>query len=348
MASTQQAEAADVATEAFPSSVAVALRTAPAMELASPADIEYAMRQFDGEQFMAEVLGQALDKWFYAFKVAGKQVEGVSAKGAHEFARLRAEQGFPIRFPMDGVRLEEISQNGETGIRAIVIAREYRTGLEAIGMAFYPYYEERKSGEKVFDRMADRKALAVAERNAILRLTPERAIIQALRLRAEAVARNERQLKEEQRSAIARAPEARRVTAGTAEERHDLDPYKHSGHEQPRRGAPSKRTYPGDGASDEAKLAWASSLRLRGKPDKWGGNGSKPMGDISSEVLSSAAEFFAGKLKEAPGDGALEDQVLAARIVLHDRERAQTALDLDADAATDATPATSGDDDLPF
>lgn len=220
---TQALESVETTPGEFPSSMAVAIRTAPMMELASPAEIQRAMQQLDAQAFLADIMGEALEKWFYSFKIAGKSIEGVSAKGAHEFARLRAEQGFPIRFPIDQVRYEETTENGELGIRAMVVARDHRSGMEGIGLGFYPHYEERsikENGtvirvERVFDRMAGRKAMSVAERNAILRLIPENVILSSLKVRAQIVAENEKSRQAQERLAYAERPEAPRITAGT-------------------------------------------------------------------------------------------------------------------------------------
>jgi hypothetical protein len=222
----------------FPSEsarMAIAHYTAPVRDLASPSEIHAAMMQLDEAEFLAEIMGSALDKWFYSFKVSGKLVEGVSAKGAHEFARLRAEQGFPIRFPLDGIRYEEASENGEAGVRVFIVAREVRTSQEAIGMAFYPYHNERaikdRDGNilkivKEFDKYAGRKAMSVAERNAILRLTPEQVIVAALKGRAQAIARNEALVTERARVAMLARPEAQRtVVAPGAPPKALADPY---------------------------------------------------------------------------------------------------------------------------
>ena len=134
-------------------------------DIASPEEIERAMANFDADEMVRDIAGEAIDTWFYAFPMDGKEVVGVSAKGAHEFARLRAEQGFPIVFPRESVQLFEATQNGILGIRAIVTARDYRTRGEGLGTAFYPYATAKRDGTKVSDRFPDRKALNVAERN---------------------------------------------------------------------------------------------------------------------------------------------------------------------------------------
>lgn len=216
---TTTSETAETTAAEFPSSMAVAIRTAPTVTLASPSEIQHAMQQLDEQAFLAEIMGEALEKWFYSFRISGKEVEGVSAKGAHEFARLRAEQGFPIRFPMDGIRYEETSEMGEQGVRATVIARDYRTHAEAIGVAFYPYFTEKRDGSKEFDRMAGRKAMSVAERNAILRLIPEKTVLSALKVRARIVAENEKERAEHARLAYESRPEAPRLIAGTEPQR---------------------------------------------------------------------------------------------------------------------------------
>lgn len=70
--------------------------------------------------------------------------------------------------------------------------------------------------------MAGRKAMSVAERNAILRLIPEKTIISALKVRARIIAENEQGRELESRAAMAARPEARRITAGSEPQR---DPY---------------------------------------------------------------------------------------------------------------------------
>lgn len=316
----------------FPSDAAVMVRTAPTVNVASPQDIQKIMLQLDEQQFMAEVMGEALEKWFYSFKIGGKMMEGVSAKGAHEFARLRAEQGFFIRFPMDGIRYEECEEMGEQGVRATVIARDGRTHAEAIGVAFYPYMSERSNGTKEFDRFAGRKAMSVAERNAILRLIPEKTVLSALKVRAQIVAANETQRELQARLAAERRPEAPRVVASAPQPA--MDPY-----------SPPKAAVP----VAEMSLPQAKLLPLMGKPDKWNGNGSKPLHECPDSVLKQASAFFTAKLKEQASPR-MDEQVKAIALVLADR--AQPALHLAAPAASPIDDFPSAlldeDDDLPF
>lgn len=163
----------------------------PVTELASPADIARAISERDDAQIMANIAGEIVDEWFYNFKIAGKPVEGVSVTGAEEFARIRAEQGFPIRFPVQEMTVEQVTQDGELGIRVILIARDVRTGQDGIGICFKPYMiprqvrdeEGRPTGryEMVADNMPDRKALSIAQRNATLALLPQAQILAVLR-----------------------------------------------------------------------------------------------------------------------------------------------------------------------
>lgn len=225
----------------FPSEGAIVLRTMPTVALQDPADIARAMGQFDEQVFLAELMGEAIQAWFYDFKVAGKKVEGVSAQGAHEFARIRADQGYAIRFPADQVTVDEVTELGERGIRAVVIARDARTGQEGIGMAFYPHYAARQNGDKEFDRFAGRKALSVAERNAILRLIPEATILGVLKERDKVIGENARRNQAAGEAVLANRPQAKRLDAGESRaqaERHD--PYAVS-------GVPGKRQATGQG-----------------------------------------------------------------------------------------------------
>jgi hypothetical protein len=89
--------------------------------------------------------------------------------------------------------------------------------------------------------------------------------------------------------------------------------------------------YPGENASAEELLAWAAPLPLRGKPDKWGGNGGKPLGELPDSLLQQVEEFFGAKAKEKPEDLAVRDQWRAAVIVRADRLAAQTTLEFDGD-----------------
>lgn len=158
----------------------------------APSEVAALVQQFDDEAFLTSVAGEAMEKWFYEFKIQGKQIEGVSAVGADEFARLRAAQGFPI----EHVRFEttEKTRNGALGLEVFVVLRDVRTRAESIGMAWYPYLVERERNgqrEMVADNFPDRKALAVAVRNAILGLIPQPLIVAVLRARKAFLKTNE-------------------------------------------------------------------------------------------------------------------------------------------------------------
>ena len=147
----------------------------------TPAQVAAYMRERDDAQLMKQLTGEASNEWFYSFRIQGSLVEGVSIIGAMEFARLRAEQGFPIRFPIHNIEAREVERNGERGVECIAIARDHRTGAEGVGLAFYPYALRKRDGSSVEDRFADRKALSVAKRNAILDLVPEAMVRQMLK-----------------------------------------------------------------------------------------------------------------------------------------------------------------------
>ncbi len=179
------------------------------VELQSPEQVAAYIRQRDDEQIMQQMLGEASTAWFYEFKIQGKPVRGVSVVGAEQFARLRAEQGFPIRFPIHNLTAREVERHGEPGIEVIAIARDYRSGAEGIGMAWYPWYPPRKDNKAVLDDKADRKALAVAKRNAILDLVPEHMVRELLERGVAAISRNG----ERQREDVTRARAERERTA---------------------------------------------------------------------------------------------------------------------------------------
>lgn len=158
----------------------------------APYEVAALVQQFDDEAFLMSVAGEAMEKWFYEFKIQGKQIEGVSAVGADEFARLRAAQGFPI----EHVRFETVekTRNGALGLEVFVVLRDVRTRAESIGMAWYPYLVEReRNGSTILvpDNFPDRKALAVAVRNAILGLIPQPLIVAVLRARKAFLKTNE-------------------------------------------------------------------------------------------------------------------------------------------------------------
>lgn len=201
---------------------AMVLHSEPVMQLASPQEVQAMIRQRDEQAMMASFAGEVISSWFYEFKIGGKTVEGVGVVGAEEFARIRAEQGYPITYPFNGVRIAEDSLNGEIGVRATIVARDQRTGAEAIGTAFYPHYAKRRDGSHEFDDKADRKALSVAKRNAILDLVPQAMILTILKARKQLIASNETRIKNQERVAlgeqIANAPEPRRVRAAGREQ----------------------------------------------------------------------------------------------------------------------------------
>lgn len=100
-------------------------------------------------------------------------------------------------------------------------------------------------------------------------------------------------------------------------------------------------------------LAWAAKVKLLGKPDKWGGNGSKPMGELPTSLLEQVRDFFAKKRSEVgEPDERLDTQIRAAAIILADREREQGTLELEAEEdVPDELPKALKDEDddgLPF
>lgn len=180
--------------------------------------------QFDEHAYLATIMEQALEPWFYAIRTNGQLVDGISVVGARELARLRAEMGFAIRLPIDQVRTEETTENGERGIRATVVARDYRSGAEGMGESFYPHYADRQiedvqgnvvGVEKEFDRFAGRKALGVAERNAILSHIPEHIVNAVLKARVSIVADNKKRRADEALAALTDRLAAKIVLACT-------------------------------------------------------------------------------------------------------------------------------------
>lgn len=219
----------DPTDDALEQAVARSLVRREPMELASPAEIAAAIAQRDDDQILATMAGEVITEFFYEFKIANKLVEGISVTGANEFARIRADAGFPIRFPSGSIQAEEVTQNAVRGIRVIVTARDCRSGADGIGLCFQPWLVERKIKDKqgrvtgtemVENNHADRKALSIAKRNAILTLLPEAQILVILRERKKLIATNER----EQRTALAPPPPTTRAVPPVVQQQQG-DPY---------------------------------------------------------------------------------------------------------------------------
>lgn len=204
------------------------------------ADAMVQMMSLRDQALLDAAMDNVLSEWFYELEgPSGEAIEGVSAAGAMEFARLRASFGYPIRFPLDGIRIEDdVMHAGEKGVRAIVIARDNRSGQDAIGEAFYPYFplvmDDRGQEKRVLtrDQFADRKAISVAQRNAILDLVGEAFVKKVLSGRKKLIVTNEAALKREVKAARNDAISRRRsiplmsaaAAAAEAPDPYDLKP----------------------------------------------------------------------------------------------------------------------------
>lgn len=110
-------------------------------------------------------------------------------------------------------------------------------------------------------------------------------------------------------------------------------PPKSEGGDQPDQG-PSSGGIETSTASTEATdlsemtLEQAMALPLLGKAENWGGNGGKEMGILSSKLLTAARTFFATKLEEKGEDPRMEAQVHAITLILDEREKDQTKMEL--------------------
>lgn len=186
-----------------------------AIAIVDGVEITALIRERDDEAMLAAFMGEVTSNWFYEFEVAGKKIEGVGVIGADEFARIQADRGCPITIPPYGVDVREATQNDERGIRATVIMRDARTRRESVGVAFYPYMLKKRDGSKTFDDKADRKALSVAKRNAILDLIPQAEILAVLHERKRLIALNQERINAQVEAARDEAlalPAPRRVT----------------------------------------------------------------------------------------------------------------------------------------
>ena len=132
--------------------------------------------------------------WFYDLELNGAEIEGIGIEGALELAAFRAEQGFPIHF-YNGIELLEVERNGKRGVQATVVAREGRSMREGLGVAFYPYERTIQvlgADKTEVDPRADRAALSIAKRNAILDLIPAHIGQAILDMRSHAIPANDK------------------------------------------------------------------------------------------------------------------------------------------------------------
>jgi BarA-like signal transduction histidine kinase len=216
------------ATPSQSTAVATQQQEPRAIAIVDGVEITALIRERDDEAMLAAFMGEVTGNWFYEFEVAGKKIEGVGVIGADEFARIQAERGCPIGIPPYGVDIREATQNDERGIRATVIMRDQRTKRESVGVAFYPYYLKKRDGSKVFDDKADRKALSVAKRNAILDLIPQAEILAVLHERKRLIALNQERINKQvaaTRDEVLALPAPRTVTREQLASENTADGY---------------------------------------------------------------------------------------------------------------------------
>jgi hypothetical protein len=91
----------------------------------------------------------------------------------------------------------------------------------------------------------------------------------------------------------------------------------------------------------EMTLEHAMALPLLGGPDKWNGNGGKPLGIQRSGLLRQVRTFFAKKLEEDGDDPRLEAQIHAITLILDEREKDQTKMELGDKTAPDPAPGST-------
>lgn len=225
MTATDTKDRASSSTQAAPASQSTAVATQPlqpqAIAIIDGVEVPSLIRERDDELMLAAFMGEVVDTWFYEFEIAGKKVEGVGVIGADEFARIQAERGCPITVVPYGISIVEVARNDERGVQATVVMRDARTRRESVGVAFYPYWLKKKNGEKVYDDKADRKALSVAKRNAILDLIPQEEILAVLKARKQLIAQNKVRLEGVRQRAIAAAPAVTAVYDAQAERQRD-------------------------------------------------------------------------------------------------------------------------------
>lgn len=150
-----------------------------------------AMKQREMEELLMFALREMTSEWFYDLELNGADIEGIGIQGALELAAFRAEQGYAIRLLT--VEVIDTTRKGAPGAQATVVAREARTSREGVGIAFFPYQLDalEVGSTPEMDPRADRKALSIAKRNAILDLIPDNVKQTILAERVRAVPLNE-------------------------------------------------------------------------------------------------------------------------------------------------------------
>ncbi len=139
----------------------------------------------DDSQIEAELAGKATEYYVYHFPQDGKEIWGLSVKGANESVRLlnrNPKSGCRIRINPNFLRIErEIIQNGQKGVEVAVYAENLINGDGAWGIKFESYLKPKRSGGNYTDKFALEKALSKAERNAKRKLIPEAIILEMMK-----------------------------------------------------------------------------------------------------------------------------------------------------------------------
>lgn len=189
------------------------------------------MPRRDDDAIFRAVLEQVTPDWYYPFNDDDDNKKwGIGTTGASEYARIRGQMGFPIRFHPAGISVKETIRDLEKGVEATVIANDAICYAEGVGYAFYPnWIGEGKARYR--DQFNDRVAVSVAKRNAILDLIPEVHILALLKVRATVAERNKQRFNEQRKAAqkarLAAAPKIRTLRDGENDRAQELtdDPY---------------------------------------------------------------------------------------------------------------------------
>jgi hypothetical protein len=278
----------------------------PAIAVIDGAEVPAFIRERDDEAMLSAFMGEVVQTWFYEFEVGGKKVEGVGVIGADEFARIQADRGCPITVVPYGINVIEVSRNEEKGVQATVVMRDARTRRESVGVAFYPYYLKKRDGTRTYDDKADRKALSVAKRNAILDLIPQAEILAVLkerkRLVGENQARFDREVEEVRRSLpVATAKVVAPATPGQPAAESYTGTQLHS-HRVPR-SAPTPPKVPADKRPTEAQTERLLDLAGNEAIDE----------EVRERVKTRLAECTLDARLAQTWIGMLEERVEAAR-----------------------------------
>lgn len=129
----------------------------------------------DERQIVEEMKGRVLEKYFYSFQIAGREIIGLSYAGVKQLSREMARRGEPI----DIITLEK--EKDETHWTVTATAMHRKTKEHRYGVFRQPLVMHLKDGSTKDDDHALTKAVSKAQRNALRQFIPEEVIVEMYR-----------------------------------------------------------------------------------------------------------------------------------------------------------------------